>query len=132
MRTNPKEKKMTLSKIRKTLRNEKGISLLEVIVAMLFFAMITMSANTFLVGIVRANASMKHTTQATQAGNRILDNIRAKSYDDIQDGSTVINSKYTCTWTVNEASNMKKILVTVDWPFGSKTHKVNLSTIVAQ
>ena len=123
---------MTLSKIRKTLKNEKGISLLEVIVAMLFFAMITMSANTFLVGIVRANVSMKNTTQATQLGNRILDNIRAKSYNDIQDGSTIIDSKYNCEWKVSEAGNMKKIFVTIDWPFGKKNHKVKLSTIVAQ
>ena len=123
---------MTLSKIRKTLKNEKGMSLLEVIVAMLFFAMITMSANTFLVGIVRANVSMKNTTQATQVGNQILDNIRTKSYENIQDGSMIIDSKYNCTWNINEAGNMKKVLVTVNWPFGNKNHKVNLSTIVAQ
>ena len=123
---------MTLSKIRKNLKNEKGISLLEVIVAMLFFAMITMSANTFLVAVVRANVAMKNTTQATQFGNQILDNIRTKSYEDIEDGTQVLNEKYTCNWEVNEASNMKKIFLTVSWPMGGKDHNVRLSTIVAQ
>ncbi len=132
MKTNHKGEKMTLSTIRKNLKNEKGISLLEVMVAMVFFAMITMFANTMMVGVVKANVSMKNTTQATQFGNQMLDNIRAKNYDDIQDGSSLIAGKYDCTWTVNEASNMKKVFVTVNWPFGSKNHKVNLSTIVAK
>ena len=119
---------MTLTKI----TNQKGMSLMEVMVAMVFFAMITMSANTFLVGIVRANVSMKNTTQATQVGNQILDNIRAKNYDNIQNGSSTVDSKYDCEWEINEASNMKKIFVTVNWPFGEKNHKVQLSTIVAK
>ena len=123
---------MTLSKIRKNLKNEKGISLLEVIVAMLFFAMITMSANTFLVAVVRANVAMKNTTQATQFGNQILDNIRTKSYEDIEDGTQVLNEKYNCQWDVNEAGNMKKILLTVTWPIGNTNHNVKLSTIVAK
>ncbi len=112
--------------------NQKGMSLLEVMVAMVFFAMITMSANTFLVGIVRANAAMKNTTQATQVGNQVLDNIREKAYNSIQDGSSLIDSKYNCEWEVNEAGNMKKIFVTVAWPFGNKNHEVKLSTIVAK
>ena len=123
---------MTLSTIRKNLTNEEGISFLEVIVAMLFFAIITMSANTFLVAVVRANVSMKNTTQATQFGNQILDNIRTKSYDDIQDGSQILNEKYNCQWQVNEAGNMKKILLTVTWPFGDTNRNINLSTIVAK
>jgi Tfp pilus assembly protein PilV len=113
-------------------KNEKGISLLEVMVAMVFFTMITMFANTMLVGVVKANVSMKHTTQATQFGNQVLDNIRAKNYNEIQDGSSIIAGKYNCTWQVNEASNMKRVFVTVTWPFGEKNRTINLSTIVAK
>lgn len=125
-------RKMILTKRKTNMKKEKGMSLLEVIVAMLFFAVITMSANIFLVGIIRANVSMKNTTQATQYGNQILDNIRAKTYDDIQDGQKIMDSKYNCQWEVNEASNMKKISLTVSWPTGNRDHKVKLSTIVAK
>ena len=123
---------MILSTIRKNVKNEKGISLLEVMVAMVFFAMITMSANTFLVGIVKANVITKNTSQATQVGNQMLDQIRAKNYENIDDDNMTLNSKYNCEWEVNEASNMKTIMLTVSWPQGDKNHEINLSTIVAK
>lgn len=118
--------------ILKKMKNEKGISLLEVMVAMVFFAMITMSANMFMVGIVRANVATKNVSRATQVGNQILDNIRVKDYSTIGNNTQTIDSKYHCEWQVNEANNMKKILLTIKWPLDTKNHKIELSTLVAK
>lgn len=119
---------MALTKI----TNQKGISLLEVIVAMFFFAMITMGANTLMVGAVRANVVMKNTSQATQIANQMMDNLRSKPYAAIANDNVTVNSKYNCEWTVNEANNMKKIILKVKWPVGNKNRQVEVSTLVAK
>ncbi len=123
---------MILSTIRKNVKNEKGISLLEIMVSMVFFAMITMSANTMLVGIVHANQAMKNTTQATQIGNQLLDELRSATYASLDDANKTVDSKYFCDWNITEANSMKKINLTIEWPLQTKKHKVKLSTIVAE
>jgi Tfp pilus assembly protein PilV len=112
--------------------NQQGISLLEIMVAMFFFAMITMGANTLMVGAVRANVMIKNTNQATQIANRMMDDLRSKPYASISNDTRTVNSKYNCEWTVNEANNMKKIILKVKWPSGKVDRQVEVSTLVAQ
>lgn len=113
-------------------KNEKGITLLETLVAMVIFSSVALSANSFLIGFVGANKSIENLSKATEIGNKVLENLRTKSYDSIKDDGNVINKKYKCTWKVEDNTSMKQITLTIAWPINKLDHSIKLSTIIAK
>ncbi len=114
------------------IKNKKGITLLETVVAMVLFTMIIMTANIFLVGFVKANSSIVNLSQATHIGNKVLEKIRLTPYDTIADDTDTLNTKFQCSWQVSELGNMKHVFLTVAWPLESKDHEIRLSTIISR
>lgn len=117
-------------------KNQKGMTLLEVVIAMFLFAMIVTTSNAFLVGFIKANASVKEMTKATQLGNEILESLRMTPYDAIVADTDTLEDKYKCSYLVNETkidtnSIMKEITLAISWPADRPSHKIELSTIIS-
>ena len=119
---------------RKMRKNEKGLTLLETLVAMVILGMVVLTANSFLIGFVNANKSIKNISQATQIGDKVMERIRKTSYESITGEIDTLDSEFHCQWNVSEdtISNMKVISLTVAWPLNSLNHEIQLSTIIAQ
>jgi len=81
-------------------KNEKGSSLIEVIMAMVILAMLVAGLNSFLVTMINSNARAKDNSVATASGSALLEKFRTVDYGAILTGTDVVNNKYVRAWTV--------------------------------
>ena len=109
--------------------NNKGITLIEVITAMVLLTFIVTSANTFLVNSTKTKSSITSINEATNIGNSVLEHVRAKPYTLIQD-SSFTSDNYHCELSVDEEENMKSVSLQVFW--NAKSHSIELSSIIAK
>ena len=121
------------------LRDNKGMSLIETTVAFFILVTISLTANTYMVSLFKANKSVKNISEATRIGYSVLEDIRLQDFDRISDGDTTIDSQYECSWIVDPDSliDMKTINLKVKWPLqtpepGQRRHQIELSTICAR
>ncbi|MCK5244370.1 MAG: prepilin-type N-terminal cleavage/methylation domain-containing protein [Desulfobacterales bacterium] len=129
----------TVPEIEKTGDN-KGFSLLEVLVAMLILSIGLLTTAALTVGIIQGNGlSKKHTTATTLAREQMED-IRRRGYSGMpaitstEDYNTIINypshKRVTETSANDPGLNMKTITVTVYWD--SDNRSVALQTILGR
>lgn len=119
--------------------DNKGFSLLEVLVAMLILSIGLLTTAALTVGIIQSNGlSKKHTTATTLAREQMED-IRRRGYSGmppttIEDYNTITNypwhKRVTETSAGNLGPNMKAITVTVYWD--SDNRSVALQTILGR
>lgn len=114
--------------------SNKGMTLIETMIAMALFASITFTANSFLIGAIGANKKIENLAKATEIGNKVLENIRTMPYETILNDRKVIESRYDCSWlvTTDGSTKMKQIILTVSWPIREPKHTIELSTIIAE
>ena len=113
-------------------RNEKGSSLIEVVIAMLVLALLVTGLNACVVNIINSNISSKEISSASTAGYELLDKLRRTSYSSVVTSSDVVRSRYLRSWSVTDNGIQKKISVVVSWPVVNPKHSVELSTIIAR
>jgi hypothetical protein len=94
--------------------------------------MVAVSANAYLLAFAKVKVSVRGVSEATHAGNQVLEELRTRQYHQIQNGEKHLDDAYHCNWDVQELGNMKKVDVTIAWPLDSRDHTVSLSTIIAQ
>ncbi|MFV9690406.1 MAG: type IV pilus modification PilV family protein [Desulfobacteria bacterium] len=121
--------------------DNKGFSLLEVLVAMVILSMGLLTTAALTVGIIQGNGlSKKHTTATTLAREQMED-IRRRGYSGmpapqttIEDYSTITNyplhRRVTETSAGEPGPNMKTVTVTVFWD--SDNRSVALQTILGR
>ncbi len=122
--------------------DNKGFSLLEVLVAMMIFSIGLLTTSALTVGIIQSNSlSKKHTTAMTLAQAQMED-IRRRGYSGMPastetttEGYTTITNypsyrRVTETSAGNPGPNMKTITVTVYWD--SDNRSVALQTILGR
>ena len=120
------------------LKSEKGIGLIEIIIAMLIFAIgITAAIRTLPVSNAATTRSRNLTT-ATNLAQQKIEELMGMTYDDADltagvhnDQSNPIERIYTRTWNVTDddpVADMKTITVTVTYLSGSEDNGVTLST----
>ena len=112
--------------------NERGSSLIEVIMAMIIMAILITGLNTCLVALINTNVYSKEISNATANGNALLEKMRLASYGTIVTGSDIVKSKYVRSWTVTDDGVKKKVSLTVLWPIATNKHTVELSTLIAK
>src|SRR5262249_37757703 len=119
----------------RVLSNQRGVSLLETMVALSLFAIAAGTMGNFLVQQIRtANTNHNYTTAYSYAEQE-LEDVRALDYDDIA-ARTSSHSAGNITYAVNTqvvanspAPNMKNITVTVNWTEPGGARSVALQTI---
>ncbi len=123
---------------RKTRRSQRGISLLEILVAITLFALTSSGLAAFLVQSLRRTAGNRASTGAVIAAQHEVEDLRSLDYPAIVSRSyaTTITGKSYGVGTVVQndtpASGMKEITVTVSYtePLGPESYV--LRTILTQ
>jgi prepilin-type N-terminal cleavage/methylation domain-containing protein len=113
-------------------QNQKGSSLIEVVVAMLILALLVTGLNACVVSLVKSNLSSKELATATSNAYKLFEDLRRDTYAQVQSHSDIVSNKYLRTWRVTEDSTQKKIDVEIAWPLSTQKHKIELSTIIAR
>jgi len=122
------------------LNSEKGIGLVEIIIAMLIFAVgITAAIRTLPVSN-RSTTRARNLTTATNLAQQKIEELMGIPYGDAQLGAGTYNDQdnpieriYTRTWTVTDndpIQDMKTVTVNVTYLSGSKDNSVTLSTYI--
>ncbi len=104
---------------------------MEVMVAMVILGFAVMGLNLMMVNIVSHNAASKEISNATSAGNQLLDNFRQQNYDQLLSGSDVVGERYLRSWTVTSQGKMKTINLKVSWPLSTRRRSIELTTIIS-
>lgn len=114
------------------IKNQKGGTLIEVIVAMLILALLVTGLNACVLTLINSNLSSKDLSTATSNAYSLIEELKRKNYSSIVSNSDIIKNRFVRTWTVTTEMSQKKINVTVSWPQTSMKHKIQMSTIIAQ
>jgi len=122
-------------RIRACARNQRGVSLMETMVALSLFAISAASIGQFITRQTRTASTNNLTSIAQTLAEKELENLRALDYDDIAAesySSTKGNIVFTIATTVQNgapAPNMKQIAVDVSWHDPLGTQHVTVYTI---
>lgn len=119
-------------------KKQRGFSLIEVLVAMTLFSLVSAGTTSFAVHSMRRTAANRASAGAVIAGQQEIEDLRGLAYVDIGSRSyntTVASLSYTVATVVQNntpANGMKQVTVTVTWtaPTGSQNHV--LRTILTQ
>lgn len=122
--------------------NNRGLSLIEVLVAITIFSIGLLATAALIVGIIRGNKFSKELTTATTLAQDQMEDIRRLGYSgtpssdntNTEDYNSITNyfsyKRVTFTDVDNPDAGMKMVTVTVFWD--SDEHSVDLQTILAQ
>ena len=123
---------------RKTRRSQRGVSLLEILVAITLFALTSSGLAAFLVQSLRGTAGNRASTGAVIAAQHEVEDLRSLDYPAIVSRSyatTITGTSYgvgTVIQNDTPASGMKQVTVTVSYaePLGPESYV--LRTILTQ
>lgn len=106
--------------------NEKGFSLIEVLIAMVILTVALLGTGALLVGIIRGNLVSKHVTMATILAQEKMEEMKARGYSGISSSDTTITEGYDAI--SGYPNNMRVTRIFVDTPeTGMKTLTIESS-----
>ena len=117
--------------------NQKGFSLIELLIAMAILAMAMLAAASMQFNSIRNNTNGNIVTQANMLGKGKMEELKnTRDLTTISNGAeNGINAGgqpggiYDLSWTVdNLGSSARRITVTVQWNRGSQTRRISIST----
>jgi len=124
--------------MKKTVRNPKGFTLVEVTVALFLLVVAFMGLLSLSTMAVNGNAFSKATTTATTLAADKLESLRAKGFGDGEltsgshtDGANPFQGLFSRTWTVTDGAGYKDIVVSVSWAWQNSTRNVSMRTLKA-
>lgn len=122
---------MRTLKMKKLLKNQAGVTLLEVLVAMILTSFGLMMLLNMAMIALDGNDWSNKTTMATQALQEKLEQIRGQGVALAQSGSDSVGD-LARTWRITSAgSHLRRVDVTVTWTdIKSETHSDQLTTFV--
>jgi len=115
---------------------KKGTSLIEVMVAVVICAIVMLGGSSLFVHGRSQIDLQKNARVAVQLAAQKLEELKAGSYNDIEEGQTeecisLEDSSFTRTVDTEDTGKYKKVRVAVSWKQASKDHAVGLATIIA-
>ncbi len=122
--------------ISQTLKSKRGMTLIEVVVAMLILSILIIGAHYHFVYGRGQIALRENYRAALQLAAQKLEELKADSYNDItvsKTQETLALGEYSCNRStdVNDVSLYKKINVQIDWNQMGRDHNVSLDTFIA-
>jgi len=111
-------------------RRAGGFTLVEVLVALVLFAIVASGLAAFAVQSIRRTSDTRSATGAVLLAQQQLENLRSLEYVDIVGGITSANlngMEYTINTDVDDdvpAANMKQVRIDIDWdsPLGQRNY----------
>lgn len=113
------------------MKNQKGSSLVEVVVAMVILALLITGLNTCILAMINSNVSSKELSFATSNAYSLFEQLRRIDYNSVNSNSDIVSNKYLRSWTVTTDIAQKKINLNIYWPTTTQKHRIELSTIIA-
>lgn len=123
---------------RAAVRNQRGLSLIETIVALSLFAVSAATMSQFLVSQIRHASNNNLHTKAYSLAEDQLETVRSQRFNDMASSSKQVSVgavKYTIATTVTNntpANGLKSINVDVKWTDNTGPKNVTLSTIYTE
>jgi Tfp pilus assembly protein PilV len=123
---------------KRTRAGQRGVSLVEVLVACTLFTLVSAGITSFAVQSMRRTSSNRASAGAVILGQQEIEDLRSLAYADIATrtyGTTLNGLNYSVATAVannTPANGMKQIIVAVSWtgPWGLQTHVMR--TILTQ
>ena len=103
--------------------NNKGFTLVEVMIGMAIFVIGYMAVASMQMMSIKGNTSARKTTEAATLAADRLETLIVLPYDNIDSGGPVTQGAYTVSWQVADDTplpNTKTITVTVSWQHGGQ------------
>lgn len=119
-------------------RDQRGVTLLETVVALGLFAISAATIGTFMISQIRHASSNDLYTKAYALAEEELESTRALRFDDMEDDTrtvTIGNMEYTVVKQVDDdtpASGLKQIQVDVSWSDTGGPRNVSVHTIYTE
>ena len=120
------------------LTRESGFSLIEVLIALVLFAVGALSVGAMQIGSIKGNSFSQEVTQATVLSQEKLEELRKTDFDDSDlsaghhDEGTLNGSGFSRSYdVVSTSATLKAVTVTVRWT-EDIDHSVSLSTMKAR
>ena len=116
------------------MKEEKGFTLLEVMISLLILAVVLLGVTALATTSVKVNSNANHLTWAYQTAQADLETLRRLSWGSISNGSRTATRKgvaFTSTWAVATVGNIKNVSLSVAWN-DSRDHQIDVVTKIAR
>jgi|GEM_PF-1856719 len=116
------------------LTNERGSTMIEIIMAMFIMTLLIAGLNAGVVTLIKSNVSSKELNSAASVGYQLFEDLRRRDYFSLATSVDTLRDQYVCAWTVDSQSDttQTKIDLTVLWPKHLQNRSIALSTIIAR
>lgn len=122
--------------------NQKGFTIIELLVTMVVTGLIVAAVTTLFITIARTQRSTQLLETASRAGEQQIESLRNSTYNSLEPDSTInftselpsnLPSPRSATARISEPSDdVKRVDVTITYKDGSKSKKVQLSSLIGQ
>ncbi len=117
-------------------KSKKGISLVEVMVAVLISTIVILGSSFFFVASSNQVNLREQYRAASRLASQKLEELKAGSYDaaaigEVEDSLTLENSTYSQSVVTEDLGLYKKVVVTVNWGPVGVERNVSLVTLIA-
>ena len=117
-------------------KSKKGISLVEVMVAVLISTIVILGSSFFFVASSNQINLREQYRAASRLAEQKLEELKAGSYDDIatsvtKESLSLEKTSYGRSIDTEDLGLYKKVIVTVDWGGGGKQRNVSVATLIA-
>lgn len=124
------------------LGNEKGYTLVELVITILVFGVITASVTNLFLTINQSQVRSNYLETASRAAQREVESLRNSNYGSLTPGEdidftdelpTILPPDKTGTVEVSEpTSGLRRVDVTVSYTYQNKTQQVKLSSLIGE
>jgi prepilin-type N-terminal cleavage/methylation domain-containing protein len=106
-----------MDEVKRMLRTEKGFSLIEVMIALVLFAVGLLAFAGLEVTAIRNSTYSKDYGKGNTYAQQKMEELKGTAWASLSAGSDTLEEKFTRTWTVaeTEAHLMKQVVVNVTW-----------------
>ncbi len=114
----------------------KGVSLVEVMVAVLISSIVMLGGSFFFVASTGQINLREQYRAASRLASQRLEEVKAVDYDtvvegEVKDSVTLKNSSYNRSVVTKDLGSLKEVTVTVNWGPAGQQHNINLVTFIA-
>lgn len=120
-----------------TPRHEAGFSLLEILVAVMVFGLLTTSVFYFLGQQNSMSTRATDSEKSLTLAKLVIDSLKVTPYDSLRAGSDTVSERYLRSWHVSinrdgmgQPKGNKQVDVTISWPLNGASN-LSMATLVS-